>query len=173
MHPTPQRHIVVVRHAKSDWSAPEADIDRPLNPRGGRDAPAVGRWIAAQGIEVDAAVVSPAARTRATWAMLAQAAGLAVQPVFDRGIYLGDARDLADALRGVDPDAGCAVLVGHMPGCADFVEWACEGRGEPEALVRMRSKFPTAAVAVLGLDASWPDLGPGCAQLLQFEVCRG
>lgn len=167
------RHLLVVRHAKSDWTAGAADIDRPLNGRGLRDAPAIGRWIREQGLAVDAAVVSPAARTRATWALLAEGAELQLDPVLDRAIYLGDALDLAAAAQAIDTAARCAVLVGHSPGCGEFVEWATQGRGEAEAFAALRSKYPTAAVAALALDTDWASVGPGTASLATFVVCRG
>ena len=56
--------LVVIRHAKSDWDVDAADRDRPLAKRGRRQAPYAGRWIAEQGIVLDLAVVSPAARAR-------------------------------------------------------------------------------------------------------------
>ena len=35
--------LLILRHAKSSWSNPGlADIDRPLNKRGKRDAPRIG-----------------------------------------------------------------------------------------------------------------------------------
>lgn len=38
------RRLVVLRHAKSAW--PDVpDSERPLAPRGRRDAPAAGRWL--------------------------------------------------------------------------------------------------------------------------------
>lgn len=167
------RHLLVVRHAKSDWSLPAADIDRPLNARGRRDAPAIGRWVADQRLPVDAAVISPSARTRATWQLLAEAAGLDVAPGLDRGIYLGEAADLAEAVGTLPEAARCAVLVGHAPGCEEFVEWAAAGRGDPVALEAMRAKYPTAAVALLDIAGEWSALGPGSAALAAFAVCRG
>jgi phosphohistidine phosphatase len=167
------RQLLVVRHAKSDWSAPAADIDRPLNRRGRRDAPAIGRWIASRQLPVDAAVISPAARTRATWRLLADAADLDVDPGLDRGIYLGEAADLAEAVRTIDQRARCGVLVGHAPGCEEFVEWLAEERGDADAFAAMRAKYPTAAVALLGIDGPWASLGPGAGELLAFAVCRG
>lgn len=169
----PGRQLLIVRHAKSDWAQPLADFDRPLNRRGRRDGPAIGQWIADRQLPVDAAVISPSARTRATWQLLSEAAGLSVAPGLDRGIYLGGAEDLADAVRSLDESARCAVLVGHAPGCGEFVEWAAEGRGEAPDYAVMRTKYPTAAVALLAIEGSWMNLAPGCGRLLSFAVCRG
>ncbi|MBL4558811.1 MAG: histidine phosphatase family protein [Rhodobacteraceae bacterium] len=63
-----------MRHAKSDWGDPtRADHDRPLNRRGRRAAPLIGRWLAAQGAIPDAVLTSSARRTRETWDRMAPA----------------------------------------------------------------------------------------------------
>lgn len=169
----PKRSLVVVRHAKSDWSSGVPDDQRPLNARGRRDAPRIGRWLADRGLAVDAALVSPAARTRATWAHLASAADLDVRPEIVPRIYLGSVDDLAAVVGELDPAARCAVLVGHAPGCQQLVERLTGGRGDPAALLEMRTKYPTAAAALVEIDGEWADSVRGGGRLLAFEVCRG
>ncbi|HWD04384.1 MAG TPA: histidine phosphatase family protein, partial [Amycolatopsis sp.] len=39
------RWLIVLRHAKSDWSDDLPDRERPLAPRGIRDAPKLGHWL--------------------------------------------------------------------------------------------------------------------------------
>lgn len=168
-----QRNLIVVRHAKSDWAVTTSDFDRPLNGRGLRDAPAAGLWIAGLGLRIDAAVVSPAIRTRTTWELLADAAGLDVPCTYQRTLYHGEAEDLAAAVRELPQDAAGAVVVAHWPGCPAFVEWATDGSGEPAALDLMREKYPTAGAAWLVVDGPWADITRGGARLQQFEVCRG
>jgi phosphohistidine phosphatase len=56
----------VVRHAKSAW--PDVpDHERPLAPRGRRDAPAMGRWLRAAGHVPGQVLYSTARRARETW----------------------------------------------------------------------------------------------------------
>ena len=62
-----ERTLILLRHAKSDWSGNEADVDRPLSKRGLRQAPHAGRWLAHSISSIDLAVVSPATRARSTW----------------------------------------------------------------------------------------------------------
>lgn len=45
---TPRR-IVLLRHAKAEWSE-TSDHERPLAERGRKDAPVAGRWLAGAGI---------------------------------------------------------------------------------------------------------------------------
>ena len=67
----PERTLILLRHAKSDWSGGEADEDRPLAKRGQHQAPDAGRWLAASIDRIDLAVVSPANRARSTWQLVA------------------------------------------------------------------------------------------------------
>src|SRR5262245_46601501 len=63
--------LVVVRHAKSDWSHGLPDHERPLAARGRRDAPAIGGWLAGHVGPVDLVLCSPAWRARQTWQLAA------------------------------------------------------------------------------------------------------
>jgi phosphohistidine phosphatase len=54
--------VYLVRHAKSDWSGPEEDPERPLNDRGKRDAPMMANRLLERKAKVDRFVSSPAKR---------------------------------------------------------------------------------------------------------------
>ena len=59
--------LALMRHAKSDWADPGlSDHDRPLNRRGRRDAPAMGRWLAQQNFFPELILASSAVRVRET-----------------------------------------------------------------------------------------------------------
>lgn len=59
--------LLLIRHAKSSWDdAAVADVDRPLNDRGRRDAPAMAKRLIKAGISIDRFVSSPARRARQT-----------------------------------------------------------------------------------------------------------
>ena len=59
-----ERRLILRRHAKSDWSGQQADIDRPLGERGVRQAPRSGRWLLANIRRITLAGVSSAERAR-------------------------------------------------------------------------------------------------------------
>src|SRR5580693_7938143 len=59
--------LLIIRHAKSSWdNINTPDIDRPLNDRGKKDAPAMARKLIKAGIRPDRLVSSPARRARHT-----------------------------------------------------------------------------------------------------------
>ena len=147
--------LILLRHGKSDWSGGEPDHLRPLAPRGRRQVPVSGRWLAGNVGVIDLAVVSPAARTRETWRLAA--AELAVPPPVreDDRVYAGSAATLLDIVRELPAELATVVLVGHNPGLEDLVA-RLTGRGVP---------MPTSALAVIELGSSWSAAAEGAGEL--------
>ena len=50
------KRLILMRHAKSDWSTGGADHQRPLNKRGRNSAKALGDWLRAQGVNINEAL---------------------------------------------------------------------------------------------------------------------
>jgi phosphohistidine phosphatase len=155
MSTTVVRTLVVVRHAKSDWGTGLPDSERPLAKRGKRQAPESGAWLAQHLSTFDLAVVSPAERARATWALIAAELDDAPPIRTDDRVYAAWGRDLVDVVRELPADAHTVALVGHCPGVEDLVE---ELTGE---LVAM----PTSALAVVTWEGAWSDAGSTRARL--------
>lgn len=144
-----ERMLIVIRHAKSDWSVPVEDRDRPLAPRGRLQAPAAGRWIATHVARLDLAVVSTATRARQTWDLLAAELPAPPPTRFESAAYTFSGHDLLELVGRLPEDAGTVALVAHNPAAEDLVE----------ALTGEQVRLPTAALAVVAMPA-W-DLGTG------------
>ena len=115
------RRLIVMRHAKSDWdSDAKTDHERPLNGRGKREAPQVGKLLKAKGYVPDAALVSDAARTRETWERI-QDEFPATRVLFDPVLYLGGIDALRRAIPKAPRDASTIVVLGHNPGSEEIV----------------------------------------------------
>ena len=114
--------IIFLRHAKSDWSEPDAaDHDRPLNPRGRAAAAKMGGWLRSRGHLPDLVLCSSAARTRETLDGL----GLPEARVEMRpDLYQADAKAILAAVEGAE--AECVLVVGHNPGMAEAARLACD-----------------------------------------------
>ena len=96
--------LTLLRHAKSDWSAPyRSDFERPLKARGRRDAPLMGEYIANLDLVPDLIVSSPAERARQTAELFAEAASLAWKTYDEVGVaqahYSLAIRELKDVAR--------------------------------------------------------------------------
>lgn len=155
--------LVVVRHAKSAWPDGVPDAQRPLNARGRRDAPAVGRWIRDRVGHLDAVVCSPATRTRQTWGLIAAELKRPPTPLYDDRVYAATDEALLAAVHEISDDLGAVLLVGHNPGVSDLVL----------TLTGEHLEMKTSAVSVLGLTGSWMDVGPGRATLIDHATPRG
>jgi phosphohistidine phosphatase len=168
------RHLVVLRHAKSDWPAGVADEDRPLGKRGVRDAGAAGRWLADNDARPELVWCSPARRTRETWDALSANLGAGAGPEvrFDGRVYEASLDDLLAVVR--DTPAACTrvLLVGHNPGVQELV-LSLARRGSDDARALAAAKYPTSALAMLDLAAQWADVVPGSGLLSSFAVPRG
>ncbi|MEY9952854.1 histidine phosphatase family protein [Leifsonia sp. EB34] len=118
--------LILLRHAKSDWSGTVPDIDRPLADRGRRQAPLAGRWLAAHADPIGLALVSPARRARETWELVSAQLAAAPPARFDDRVYAASADALLDVVRDVPDDVGTVILVGHNPGMEELASLLAE-----------------------------------------------
>ena len=141
------RTLVLLRHAKSDWSVDACDADRPLNKRGRRQAAETGRWLARH-LTVDLALVSTAKRARQTWRLVCQEMPR-VAPCHETSqLYTHDGSDVLRVVRSLPDNAHCVVMVGHNPALEEAVD----------RLTGSWVELPTSAVAVVRL-GQWGDAG--------------
>lgn len=167
------RRLILLRHAKSAWPDEVPDHERPLAPRGRRDAPAAGRWLRKSGHVPERVLCSTARRARETWQLAEEKLGAHPQAVFEDRVYGASVVDLLDLARQTPADVRTLLIVGHDPAMRELtLELASEqpGGGEAEALGRVRLKYPTAAIAVLSFSGGWDELSPGQASLAGFVV---
>ena len=153
---TTRHTLVVLRHAKSDWSTGLDDRHRPLADRGRRQAPEVGRWLAEHGPAPDHVVVSPAVRARSTWELVAaELPGTPSAHVVD-AVYDASLDELLSVVAGLPETARTGLLVGHNPGLEELVEHLV---GEPVRL-------PTSALALVDVRGPWSGVvGHGSGRL--------
>jgi len=151
-----ERTLILLRHAKSDWSGDEADIARPLATRGRRQAPDAGRWLAANIDSIDLAVVSPASRARSTWDLASAEMGVSPRTRIDDRVYAASDQELLTVVRELSDDVKTVVLVGHNPGIEDLIS----------LLTGAWTPMPTSALAVITVSGSWSTAGHDSSVLL-------
>jgi phosphohistidine phosphatase len=139
--------LYLLRHAhagdSAKWDGP--DSERPLSPKGRRQAERLGAFLAERGFAPDAIVTSPKVRAVQTAQLVADALGIAVS-VDDR---LGGPLDPYDIGAIVEHVGGTSVvLVGHDPDFSDLcaalsgTEFLPMKKG---ALARIDMSLPVAA----------------------------
>jgi phosphohistidine phosphatase len=134
--------LLILRHAKSSWKHPElADYERPLNKRGKRDAPRMGRLLCEQDLIPDLIISSSAQRARKTTEMVAQESGYGGEILFERGLYAAWPDAYIEALVELPESVKSVLVVGHNPGLEDLIE----------ALTGAYERMPTAALAFVKL----------------------
>ena len=144
------RTLFVLRHAKSSWNNPKlSDHDRPLNKRGKRDAPRIGRLLRQQRLSPGAIISSTAKRARLTAEELARSSTFDGAVQFDPRLYLADSATILDVVRRADPDTRRVMVVAHNPGLEELII-QLTGADEP---------LPTAGLAQIRLPFDrWKDL---------------
>ncbi|MEW1677494.1 histidine phosphatase family protein [Streptomyces noursei] len=163
---TPRR-IVLLRHAKAEWSD-ESDHERPLADRGRKDAPVAGRWLAGAGVTPELTLCSTATRTRETWKLVVSELPQRPKTVYDERLYEASLGELIAILNETSDEVSDLVVVGHNPGVHALAD-ALAGEADGDLLAWMnRSGFPTSAVAVLTFTGSWKSVEHGVGRLVAF-----
>lgn len=165
--------LILMRHGKSGWKDRTLDDhDRPLKKRGRKAAPAMARWLEAQGLRPDTVLCSSSRRTRETLERMREAVPSLPEPRLSVSVYEAPPAALLEQIRGLPGYCGTALVVGHQPGLGELIRLLAGRVRRPEDR-RAFEKFPTAAVAVLEADiAAWSELAPGSAELAAFAAPR-
>ncbi len=117
------KSLIIVRHAKSSWDNPaEKDFDRPLNARGLKDAPEMGRRLRSRNIPIDAFVSSTANRAWQTAVLFAEAYGQSESAIVRMpSLYHASPPAFYGAISHLDDDYRSVALFSHNPGITEFV----------------------------------------------------
>lgn len=164
------RTLALFRHAKSSWDDPTlADFDRPLNARGRKAAPLMGRQMRLLSLKPALVVCSPARRTRETASLALKAyGGPPLEIAYDERLYEASADDLLERLREIEAATPEVLLIGHNPGLENFAHRLMGGR-IPERFSKLAEKLPTGALLVFSIPGDdWQSIGGSPAALIQF-----
>jgi phosphohistidine phosphatase len=167
------RTLLLLRHAKSDYPGGVMDHERPLAPRGEREAALAGDWLRANAPAVDAVLCSTATRTRQT---LQRTRIDALVDFVDRlydatpGAVIGEVNSVGSRF---DVDVATLLIVGHEPAMSAVALGLATTEGSNStAAQRISTKFPTSAIAVLRTAEPWDQLTLSGAALVTFHVPR-
>ena len=149
-----ERTLILIRHAKSDWGTMSLrDYDRPLNQRGKKDAPEMGKRLKKKHIIPDLIISSPAVRAAGTAKLIAAEVG------YDPGhirwvekLYHCTAEVFEEVITGGDiaDDVKTVFIFAHNPGISLFAHDAV-----PELLL---DDMPTCGMVGLTFNAArWSD----------------
>jgi len=110
------KSLLIFRHAKSAWDDPTLDDhDRPLNNRGLKTAPAMGRFLKSQGLLPDKIITSSALRARKTAELFAEQCGYSQEIEIRSEIYNADTQEIIKLLNRYGGSEDRVMVVGHNP----------------------------------------------------------
>ena len=111
------KSLYFIRHAKSSWDDSSlADIDRPLNKRGMRDAPFMAQLLKGKGVQPDLIISSPANRAFITASHFAKALDIAVDDIqVEERIYEAWPDDVMEIVRALPKKHRTVLVFGHNP----------------------------------------------------------
>jgi len=114
--------IILVRHAKSSWDDfSMADMDRPLNNRGKKDAPEMADRLLEKKIDIDAFVSSPAKRARKTAEVFSKAYGhKKKEVVIKEELYEAGQNEFSEVIASLPNEDNTVALFSHNPGITEF-----------------------------------------------------
>jgi phosphohistidine phosphatase len=164
-----QGTLVLLRHAKSAYPDGVADHDRPLAPRGIREAGLAGDWLRANVSTIDHVLCSTATRARQTLAR----SGIDAPVSYVERLYGADPTTVIEEINAVADDIATLLVVGHEPAVSAVAIGLAGADGtKSTAAEAISAKFPTSGIAVLHIGSRWQDLKPGGAALVDFHVPR-
>jgi phosphohistidine phosphatase len=119
------KKLFLLRHGKSSWDYPELDdFERPLNKRGHRDIPVMGKLLNTLEINPDLIITSPAVRAAYTARILAQIINYPEkQIVYHDSIYDASVQTLLNLIHNIDAHINRPLLVGHNPGFTSLINY--------------------------------------------------
>lgn len=157
--------LYLLRHAKSSWDdSSMADIDRPLNDRGEKDAPSMGKRFKKRGILPDLMISSPAVRAQETCRIVAHVMGYPEKKIkIEKEVYMADEDQLLSVLKScaAHGEPGSIMLVGHNPGITYFANRLLDDSIE---------NIPTCGIVACELDIkSWKEIRWACGEREFFD----
>jgi len=149
--------LLLLRHAKSDWSVPVGDHKRPLNKRGSRDAPVMAKRVKKRGYRPDMILSSSALRAVQTAEAFAKA--LKSEPLFDDRLYDAHENTIIDLIHAMEEEIKDLMLVGHNPTWESVVEY----------LTGERIVMPTCSMVQIAFDCHWKELKATEGKIVYFD----
>lgn len=156
--------LYLLRHAKSSWKQPEIpDFERPLNRRGKKDAPLMGKILKEKNLNLDLIISSPAKRAKKTAKKIAkQIAYKKEKIVLNQEIYEANISEIFDVLQQTDHNVNSLMLVGHNPTFTDVANLLLKNT--------KIENIPTSGVVAIHFDCQkWSEIEEIKGNLIFFE----
>jgi len=157
------KKLCLFRHAKSSWKYPKLDdFERPLNKRGRKNAPFMGKIIHQKGFSPDLIISSPASRAAMTARKVASEINYSLDEIqYLASVYESSQSSLVHILMHLDNRLNNVMLIGHNPS----LTLLANNLGNIPI-----TNLPTSSAYCLAFSTdAWHDIKPDAGDLVFFE----
>ncbi|MFY4856916.1 SixA phosphatase family protein [Aliarcobacter butzleri] len=156
------KKLVLIRHAKSDWSNPLLeDFLRPLNKRGEKNAPFMAKILEKKDIKPDLIISSPSIRTKQTLEYFIKQLNYKDEVRFEESIYEAPYENLLKVIKDIPNIYKTVFLIGHNPGLCDLTNFLVDKSFE---------NIPTCGIVEIDFNVkNWKDISKENSNLISFE----
>ena len=153
--------LYLIRHAKSSWKDLGLDdFERPLNKRGKKSAPLMGKRLKKRKVKPDMILSSPAKRAKSTAKIIAKKVNYPTEIVYNKDIYEASPNTLHKILTKQDDQHEVVFIIGHNPGLNMLV-----GK-----YVNFYENIPTCGILKIEFDCDrWVSIDEENATLISFD----
>ena len=156
-------NLLLVRHAKSSWDNTDLqDFDRPLNKRGLKNAPEMGKRLLIKGLKINLIYSSPALRALTTAELIAKEISyesskiICIPEIYEAGLST-----LFNVVKSIDENCQSAMLVGHNPGFTYLCNYLCNAQID---------NMPTCSMAHIEFPVeSWKEIAKHEGKLVDYD----
>ncbi|MCW8803191.1 MAG: histidine phosphatase family protein [Ignavibacteriaceae bacterium] len=154
--------LYLTRHAKSSWTNPRlTDFDRPLNNRGKRDAPFMGKVLKDKKVKIGLIISSPAKRTKKTAIAIAEKLSYSEKKImFNEDLYEASSNTLIKVIKKVDEKYDSVMIFAHNPGLTLLNNHISKNYID---------NIPTCGIVALQLNNKWSEVDKNTCKFLFFE----
>ncbi len=138
------------------------DQERPLNQRGQRDAPIMGRRLLGHGVRPSLIITSPATRARQTSKLLAREIGYPIEFLqTEHSLYLADENSILELIELQEDTFSDIVLCAHNPGITQLANQLSD---------RSIDNMPTCGMLIIEADTdSWSEIAGSPRKFIAFD----
>ncbi|MCH7678028.1 histidine phosphatase family protein [candidate division KSB1 bacterium] len=157
------KKLTLIRHAKSSWKYPNLDdLDRPLNKRGKRDAPMMGKRLAKDKVLPDLMISSPAKRAWKTAKIIAREVGFENKTIDkNSALYEAGVSELIQVIQKIDNKYNDVIIFGHNPGFNSLSHYLTNYEVD---------NIPTCGVFVIEFNVnSWKEVSQRKGKFISFD----
>lgn len=150
------KRLLLIRHAKSSWHDSDlSDIDRPINSRGKKDAPLMGKLLKKEyQAKPDAILSSPAKRALRTAKLIAREIDYPEDKIeIKNSLYASGMQAMLNVISYLDDSLNEVMLLGHNPDLTSLANYLSDEKIE---------NIPTCGIYCVDFDVrSWKEVTNG------------